>query len=174
MDLARDYFDIFGIDRSFDVDRSQLDATYRELQKSVHPDRFANASDQEKRQSAQWATQINTAFDTLKKPLPRAIYLLQLADIEIETNPTLDPMFLMEQIELREELEDLEEAGGPIEALDSFKAKIRQVLDGMQQDYACAWSANDLAKAEQVVYTMQFVNKLLVAADHAEEKILDY
>ena len=174
MDFSQDYFQIFGLDRSFELDLATLDTRYRELQKTVHPDRFADATDQEKRLSAQWATQVNTAYDILKKPLPRAIYLLQLKDIEIEHNPTLDPMFLMEQIELREALEELEEAGGPIEALDDFKASVQSVMTELNGEFAAAWNASDDAGAEQVVYRMQFMNKLLVAADHAEEKILDY
>ena len=81
MDFNQNYFEIFQLPVSFDLDEDQLAARHRQLQSTVHPDKFVGATDHEKRLSLQWATQINSAYDTLRAPLPRAIYLLALKDV---------------------------------------------------------------------------------------------
>jgi molecular chaperone HscB len=54
-----------------------LDAAYRDVQNQVHPDRFVNATDAEKRVAMQWATRANEAYQTLKNPQKRAQYLCE-------------------------------------------------------------------------------------------------
>ena len=101
MDLTASFFELFKCPVGYPIDSDTLSEKYLELQKATHPDRFASGSDQEKRLAAQMTARINEAYETLGHPLRLAIYLLEQESIEIEHNPTLDPMFLMEQIELR-------------------------------------------------------------------------
>ena len=67
---------------TFDIDTAELAVRYRELQRRVHPDKFANASDQERRLSLQMTAQVNEAFQTLKDPVRRGRYLLSLRGVE--------------------------------------------------------------------------------------------
>ncbi len=184
MDFNKNYFEIFQLPVAFDQDPDQLAARYRQLQSSVHPDRFVDASDQEKRLSLQWATQINAAYNVLVSGLARAIYLLELAGISIEDNPQLDPGFLMDQIELREQLEDIsataagrlvdpDDDSEALHELDAFKEKIKNELHDLEEDFAVQFGT-ELRAAEITVYKMQFINKLLLEADKLEEKMLDY
>ena len=78
MDLRSDHFALFGLARGFRLDQSDLDSRYRDVQAQVHPDRFVNAGEAERRLSMQWATHANEAYQTLKKPLERAKYILHL------------------------------------------------------------------------------------------------
>ena len=73
----------------------------------MHPDRFASAGDAERRASMQWTTRVNEAYRTLRSPVQRARYLLELegVDVAFETNTAMPPDFLMRQMELREALE---------------------------------------------------------------------
>ena len=89
---------------AFAIDVVALDIAYREVQREVHPDRFATASDAEKRLAAQWATQANEAYRTLKSPLNRGRYLLKLhgIDTEEERNTAMPLEFLVQQMEWRE------------------------------------------------------------------------
>ncbi len=95
------HFDLFQMPARFAIDAAQLDAAYRELQGRVHPDKFAAASDAEKRVAMQWATRANEAYKTLKNPLHRAAYLCELhgVDLGIESNTTMPPAFLVQQME---------------------------------------------------------------------------
>jgi molecular chaperone HscB len=174
VDLTQTYFELFAQPPGFVIDKASLAEKYHELQKAAHPDRVASGSDSDKRFAAQMTARINEAYDTLRHPLKLAIYLLEQRGVDIEHNPTLDPMFLMEQIELREELEDIGDAGEDgLPQLDKFRAKGKQVLDDLEADFAAQYP-DDLESAEQTVYKMQFINKLLTEARQLEEKILDY
>jgi molecular chaperone HscB len=86
------------------VDPARLEAAYRELQTQVHPDRFASATEAERRIAMQWATAANEAYRTLRDPAERARYLLGLKgfDTAEETNTAMPPDFLMQQMEWRE------------------------------------------------------------------------
>jgi molecular chaperone HscB len=174
VDFKQNYFEIFQMLASYQVDTDLLADRYRELQLSVHPDKFADASDQEKRLSVQWATQVNAAYVTLKEPLKRAIYMLEMSNTNIEHNPTLDPIFLMEQIELREALEDIEASGDAgLTQLDQYRADVNKVFENLQRDFD-AQINDSIIEAEQTVYKMQFVHKLLTEANQLEERLLDY
>lgn len=107
VDLNQDHFELFGIPARFAIDTAELDRRYRELQREVHPDRFAAAPEAERRVSMQRATRVNEAYQTLKSPLRRAVYILQLrgVDPKFETNTAMPAGFLMEQMGWRERIE---------------------------------------------------------------------
>src|SRR5207237_3337912 len=108
----QNHFDLFGLQPAFGVDEERLERAYREIQSRVHPDRYAHAGDAERRASLQWTTRVNEAYRTLKNPVQRASHLLELhgVDVAFETNTAMPADFLMEQMELREELEGATEA----------------------------------------------------------------
>lgn len=175
MNFQENYFEIFQFPVAFDVDRAQLAERYHELQKRIHPDRFAGASEKERRLSMQWATRVNEAYTTLDSPLKRAIYLLSLEGVDMQgkENASVDPGFLMEQMELREELEGIESHDDPLESLDEFKARVRVVVAELEHEFEERYPSQ-LPDAEQTVLKMQFMHKLSVAAEQLEEKLLDY
>jgi molecular chaperone HscB len=107
MNRDQSHFELFGLPEGFDIDLSALDARYRELQRGVHPDRFASASAAEQRASMELATRVNDAYRTLKSPVERAKHLLSLHDVDpqLETYTAMPPEFLAAQMELREALE---------------------------------------------------------------------
>ncbi len=173
MDFNQNYFEIFGLPVSYEVDVKGLADRFRELQREMHPDRFAASTEHEKRLSMQWSSLINTAHDTIKAPLPRAIYMMTLKGREVDHNPVLPPAFLMEQIELREELEALEDDPAGLEKLDAFKARVREVTCGIETEFGEVVDADE-DRALVAVYELQFMTRLLDAANHLEEKLLDY
>jgi molecular chaperone HscB len=112
MNRDQNHFELFGLTPRFDLDLAAVDGRYRELQREVHPDRFASAPQAEQRASMELATRVNEAYRTLKSPVERARYLLSLhgVDPQFETNTAMPPDFLVQQMELREALEQAIEA----------------------------------------------------------------
>ena len=108
----KNHFELFGLTPAYALDLAYLDRAYRDIQAEVHPDRFANAGDAERRASMQMTTQVNEAYRTLKSPVRRAKYLLELngVDVGFETNTAMPREFLIEQMELREKLEEAKNA----------------------------------------------------------------
>lgn len=107
---STDYFALLGLRESFAVDPSELEHRYLERSKVVHPDRFVSAPARERVAALHQSMQLNDAYRTLKKPLPRAEYLLTRHGVSIGDNEILDPEFLMEVLELREELAEAKHA----------------------------------------------------------------
>ena len=131
MDFRADHFSLFGLNRAFRLDLSDLDSRYRDIQAQVHPDRFVNAGDAERRLSMQWATHANEAYQTLKKPLERAKYLLHLAghDIQAESNTAMPADFLIEQMEWREAVMEARD-GGDHHELERLHNRLRGDING--------------------------------------------
>jgi molecular chaperone HscB len=102
------FFTLFDLPETLDVDKAKLSATYQVLQQLTHPDKFSTGSDQEKRIALQKNSQVNDGYSVLKAPLARAQHLLSLrgVDIKDEQHTMQDTTFLMQQMEWREELED--------------------------------------------------------------------
>ena len=78
----------------------------------------------------------------------------------------------------REELDDIsetasEEIDAALSRLDGFKSSVKETLSSLEGSFAVQFDV-ELAAAEQTTYKMQFMNKLLVAADQLEEQLLDY
>ncbi len=177
-DLSKNHFELFGLPVDFIIDGAALAERYRELQRVVHPDRYANASEQEQRLSLQRATRINEAFETLKNPVSRAQYLLSLhgIDMQAEKETTRDTAFLMEQLELREALENARNADDPQavldELMDRISAMIRKQVAQMAIHFEDPNPVN-LQAARESVRKMQFLNKLLSEAEALEAELED-
>ncbi|MCW9023960.1 MAG: Fe-S protein assembly co-chaperone HscB [Gammaproteobacteria bacterium] len=175
--LTQNFFELFDIPLSFDIDLPKLEIQYRDLQRTLHPDRFANASDQERRISVQNTAQLNEAFQTLKSAPLRARYLLQLKGIEFddEKDTTFDPAFLMEQMELREKLADIKQTADPMTELADFLQDISKLNMAMVSELATLFSNDNdeyLNEAKQVVQKIRFLNKLQQEAEELEEDLL--
>jgi len=176
--LSTTHFDRFGLLQAFDVDLELLDRNYRELQRSVHPDRFVNASDRERRLSMQQATLINEGYQVLKDPLQRGRYLLQLdgREFDDERNTTSDTAFLMEQMELREALADVRGSEDSFQALgqimDRIAADIDRLVGELQKQFSKA-DADSLDGAADSLTKMQFFRRLQEEAGEIEADLED-
>ena len=102
--LSQNHFELLGLRPAYALDNTELESRYRELQGHVHPDRFAAAPEAERRVAMQWAAQANEAYRTLRDPVGRARYLLNLKgfDTAEESNTAMPADFLMQQMEWRE------------------------------------------------------------------------
>ena len=109
IDFNQNYFQLFEIECSTSINHKHLEKKYLEFQKKFHPDKYVNASNHEKRLSLQITSYINEAYEVLKNDYLKSIYLLKIKgyEIEDENNTISDSEFLMHQMELREEVEDV-------------------------------------------------------------------
>ena len=108
----------------FDLNRADLDARWKVLQRQVHPDQFASQGAAEKRLAMQWSVRINEAYQRLKTPLTRAAYICQLHDtpVRAEDNTSMPSSFLMLQMQWREALDEADS----VEALTRLQSEIEE------------------------------------------------
>ncbi|RLJ15777.1 Fe-S protein assembly co-chaperone HscB [bacterium endosymbiont of Escarpia laminata] len=179
LDFSKNYFELFGLPVGFIVDADSLSDRYRDLQRVIHPDRYANASEQERLLSLQGASRINEAFATLKDPIARATYLLTMHGIEMDAQKetTSDMAFLMEQMELREELEGVRNQDDPYEAVLDLRGRINRQIKTLVGQMAVQFenaTPDQLEDAREILRKMRFLQKLRtevesVAADLEDE-----
>lgn len=152
-----DHFALMGMDKSFKVDLRKLSERYKELQRQLHPDRFANKSEEERNLSDTWSPMVNEAYTTLLKPVKRANYLLELAGNPLEEGDIhLDANFLAEVMELNEEIADAETHADVAGLVDH----VRQVLQRYYNHVEKVFAAGDVAAAKLIVAKMQYYNNI--------------
>lgn len=175
LDLTQDYFSLFQLAPAYDIDAAELANQFRALQAKWHPDRFATADDEARRVSVQSTAFINEAYETLKTPRLRARYLLEREGVsfndEIETSK--DPMFLMQQMELRESIEEAEHADDPFDALDELTAEVRSQATQLENDFKQAYASDDQQAAKEVVLKMRFFERVKGEVKQLEERLED-
>ena len=169
------YFELFHLAPSFVLDANQLAVQYRQLQQQYHPDRYASASDGERLQALQQASDVNAAYQTLKDPLSRAEYLLMLQGLDIrdEQQTLQDPEFLMQQLDWREELEALREAVDPEAHIPVFEQRISSEFNRLMQQLQQALAAPELPLAADIIRKLKFVRKLRDELSRLEDSLMD-
>lgn len=155
------YFNLFQLEPSFNIDTEALEQSYRALAARFHPDKFASASAFEQKQAVMMSSTINDAYRTLKSPIDRAAYLLKSQNIDADApeHTSFSPEFLMQQMEWRETLMDaqMEQNHDAIRALDQ---EIQEVQSSLYQDLQQAFEQQDYESAAQWVRHGRFLNKL--------------
>ena len=156
--LSSSDFELFGLPDRFAQDRAAIDARWKELQREVHPDKFAAQGASAQRVAMQWSVRVNEAYQRLRDPLKRAAYLCERrgAPINAESNTAMPGEFLVQQMTWREELEDaqssddLERVTGELAAAraETF-ARIESLLD----------ESGDAAGAARQVRKLMFIER---------------
>ncbi|MDT3706585.1 MAG: Fe-S protein assembly co-chaperone HscB [Thiobacillus sp.] len=173
MDFTRNHFELFGLPQTYALERDRLDSAYRELQNAVHPDRFAAQPEAEQRVAMQWATQVNEAYQTLRHPVNRGVYLLKLQGIDAldAGNTKMAPAFLMQQMEWREAIEEAR-AGKHTDMLDTLSDDLRAAHRRIEAQLAeLIDTAHDFATASEAVRQLRFMDKLIAEVGDVYEEL---
>ena len=169
MDFNADHFSLFNLPREFRVDTVTLDGRYRDIQAKVHPDRFTDADESQQRLALQWATKVNEGYQTLKKPLSRALYLIELAGegVNLADNHAMSTDFLVEQMEWREAVAEARE-GRALPELEELEQRVRtRIKAGYEQLGVLLDDRRDFHQAADSVRRLMFLEKLLTEIDEA-------
>tara|TARA_R110000744_G_scaffold73210_1_gene146657 strand:- start:845 stop:1372 length:528 start_codon:yes stop_codon:yes gene_type:complete len=172
------YFQLFALEIQFTVDLTELSTIYQTLQKKVHPDRFANASSQDKMLAVKKSTLVNDAYQTLKNPLKRAQYLLELRGINMPSEQASfgDVSFLMRQMELREMLAEVKHAddidAAVFDVSQVFESEFQLLFNQLQAQLADNTAESNSLACDNL-RKLKFYQKLHVELDKLEELLLD-
>jgi molecular chaperone HscB len=171
-----DHFALFALPARFALDETALEQSYRNVQSTVHPDRYAASSAAERRVAMQWAARANEAYRTLKSPQARAAYLCERAGVSIDagTNTSMPADFLMQQMDWREALDDVRaqaDAGRLAALTDSIGAErvrllvaIEDAID-VRSDFAAA-----AGMVRRLMFVDRFADELRAAAQELPHK----
>ncbi|WP_312982926.1 co-chaperone HscB [Atlantibacter sp.] len=170
-----DYFTLFGLPVGYTIDMTSLSARYQDLQRQFHPDKFASHPQADQLAALQQSATINQAWQTLRHPLNRAEYMLLLHgfDLANEQHTVRDTAFLMEQLELREELDEIEHAGDE-SRLAGFTTRIQALYRSRHQQMVHELDSQAWEKAADTVRKLRFLDKLQHQTEQLEEKLLGF
>lgn len=147
---------------AYQVDEAALDQAYRDLQALIHPDRHAQGGEASRLASTQMAARVNEAYRALRDPVQRAKHILELhgVDVGFETNTQMPTDFLLQQLEVREELEEAR-AKKDFSVLDRLKERLRGQRRSLEAAIGESIDArNDYSGAAESVRKLMFLKRI--------------
>ncbi len=150
------YFEFYGLSESFEIDAALLKKKFYELSKKYHPDFYASESAEKQEEVLQLSTLNNKAYQILSNPDKRVDYILRQHNLLAEGDKyPLAPDFLMEMMEINEQLMDADD-----------ETMINQIKTSVKE-------ASDNLEAELKQQTGNFSNKTQQEQNEALKKVLD-
>jgi len=154
------YFELFDLPVSLNVDKSKLAKKYFELQKKYHPDYFTQATEAEQEEALEKSSAVNKALKILKDKDSTIKYLLQLKGL-LEEKYLLPPDFLMEVMELNEEL-----TAESAMAINDFEKDIYSGVQSIIEKYdAAAITTAELLKVKEYYFKKKYLQRILDRLD---------
>lgn len=137
--LKQNFFELFNIEISVDINKSDLDEKVKILQNNFHPDKFTNGSDFEKRLALQISSYINDGYKILGDIVLRVEYILKINNFNKDESTTINDIdFLQEQImynELIESLKENLEENVIDDNLSGIKLKLKNTINNIKLSY---------------------------------------
>jgi len=163
-----DYFTFFGLPRKLNVNVARLEQEFYELSRKLHPDLYARADKREQEWSLEQSSLLNDAYRTLKDPIKRTQYLLQLEGVELEEQSkaatekaratgdvkkqVVPPDLLEEVFDLNMQLDELrmqkkagEDDPALIEEIGRQKLELEEKYEALSQELKGYWNEWDKA-----------------------------
>jgi len=152
------YFELFELPVSIQIDKAQLAQKYFDLQKKYHPDFFAKGTEYEQSEALEISSQLNKALKVLKKQDQTIKYLLQLKQLlEEEEKYQLPPAFLMEMMELNEELN--EDSAKQIQELENqLYSEVQPIIETYNDSTV---TTAELLKLKEYYYKKKYLQRIL-------------
>jgi len=151
------HFDIFDIPNDFEIDINLLTKKFRKLQAVLHPDKFSRKSSREQELSLAHSSLVNKAYETLLQPVLRAEYLLAVRGAALtEHEVVMDQQFLMEIMEINEELEEAEGR----EAVARLGRRNKATRDALLQSFSHSLKNGDLTSARQTMAKIKYYENI--------------
>jgi molecular chaperone HscB len=175
-DEKQDRFAALGVPRKFSIDLGAAESNFKKLSRQVHPDRFATADPRARKAALSRTVQLNEAWRTLKDPMRRAEYLLELAGFGLKGDDrkaagdqratrelSAPPALLMEILELREELADAQRSGNTakVQAMtETMRARHGDTLAALSAALD-AGSGGKLEEAARLMVALRYYQRFL-------------
>ncbi|XVF55901.1 hypothetical protein PTKIN_Ptkin06aG0073600 [Pterospermum kingtungense] len=156
VDLSIDYFQIFGLEKKYDIEVEGLEGKYKDWQKKLHPDLVHSKSEKEREYAAEQSSRVIDAYRTLNKPLSRAIYLLRLEGVDVDEEQTVShPELLTEIMEIREAVEEAADS----QTLNQIQYEMEKKLEESSNSFANAYQSRNFDEALNCIQRMTYYQR---------------
>jgi len=160
------YFELFEIPVQLKVDTASLSGKFFELSRKYHPDYFISEGEEVQADSLERSAQLNKAYKTFQNPDETIKYTLQLKSLlEEEEKYELPPSFLMEVLEINEQLMDAEddatlgrELKSKIESLQSeIYEPVKEIVEHYKEGVT---SEKELLQVKEYYYKKKYLDRI--------------
>ena len=154
------YFHVFNVDaKEYEVDVKDLEKKYKSLQKFLHPDKLGvSGGDEQRKLGEKYSALVNEAYTVLRRPLPRARYMLAQRGMSVDEETSMDDLdFLQKVMEIRERLEeDLDE-----EALKELEEEINREIEKIVSELGRLLNSGSLQDAKELTAKLKYYDNIL-------------
>ncbi|GMN39600.1 hypothetical protein TIFTF001_008825 [Ficus carica] len=158
VDQSVDYFQIFGLEKKYNVEDDNLQGKYKEWQMKLHPDLVHSKSEKEREYAAEQSARVIDAYHTLSKPLSRAIYIMKLEGVNINEEETISDLeFLSEILEIREAVEEASDS----QALNQIRSEMEEKLKHWSNFFANASQNRNFEDAVKAIRRMTYYERVI-------------
>jgi molecular chaperone HscB len=189
-----DHFAVLGLPRGYALDFPAAEVAYQKLSRQLHPDRFATADPRARRASLGHTVQLNEAWRTLKDPVRRAEYLLELAGVDVASDDqkpgpggdrgtrkvAVPPAFLLEILETHDDLGNARRAGDAVKVAFLTEEMRGRAGEAMKIIAAALDTGSTqvpdqsrLEEAARALIALRYYRRFLDEADAHEERATD-
>ncbi len=163
------YFELFEMPVSLQVDKKYLQNKYFELQKKYHPDFFSNESKDEQDDVLEKSSMINKGYKTFQNDDETIKYVMYLKGLmQEEEKYELPSEFLIEMMELNESLMEvddssLEQTETKISQLEmQLYDKVQNIIEYYSEDTT---TGEQLLQVKDYYFKKKYLNRILARLD---------
>jgi molecular chaperone HscB len=169
------HFELFGLTPAVDVDVKALEQRHRELSLAAHPDRLTHADPATRRKAAEDSATLNEAIKVLRDPVRRAVYLLKLAGVDVDSEKSAGalrlPMDFLEDILARRERLEGAKTRRDLPAALGLGDEARRALDESLARAQTALRTHDVPQATDALARLRYYARFLEEVDAFEEEL---
>ena len=158
------YFELFDIPVQLKINAATLSNKFFELSRKYHPDYFANENDEAQADVLEKSALLNKAWKVFQNPDETIKYVLQLKGLLVEEEKyELPPDFLMEVLEINEELMDMQESGIPkLESrISELQSEIYEPVKNIVEDYKDgSTTEKELLQVKEYYYKKKYLDRI--------------
>ena len=163
------YFDLYELPVGFQVNQAVLKKKFYALSRHYHPDYHTHLTEPEQREVLEKSSMVNKAYHTFAEEDETIRYVLEIKGLlEAEEKYRLDPEFLMEVMDINEELMELE-LDETREQLMNVEQKTNRLLLKIYDDVAGTLgsyqegitSEEELLRVKDFYYRKKYLQRIL-------------
>jgi molecular chaperone HscB len=159
------YFELFEIPVQLKVDVAPLHKKFFELSRKYHPDYFVNENPEAQAEALEKSAILNKAYKAFKNPDETIKYVLQEKGLlEEEEKYELPPDFLMEVLEINEQMMDADDDETTVRIKSSIEnlqseiyAPVKETVENYQEGIT---SEKELLRVKEYYYKKKYLDRI--------------
>ncbi|HEX8332872.1 MAG TPA: Fe-S protein assembly co-chaperone HscB [Segetibacter sp.] len=163
------YFDLYNIPVSLKPNQQEIKKKFYELSRKYHPDFASQGTEDEQAEALEKSSLVNKAYKTFNNPDDTIKYVLQSMELlEEEEKYQLPPEFLMEVIELNEQLVEAkmeQETSGLANIksqINNLQSEIYEPVKNIIENYKeGTTTTEELLQVKEYYFKKKYLNRIL-------------